>query len=142
MNERTKDLFKVTLVKQYDEDWRKFESYRYSYFCNEFVDMNEEALDKFIATTIKSLKNQQKLINKLRNIPIETIEKDLDPKIFQLLKHWDIKNIYELRRNLFRRYNGEIISKIAGISTVKGTKILDVLDKHNFPSNFYTARWQ
>ena len=113
-----------------------------SYFNNELVDLEDDELDCFVKQTIKSLKDQQKLIKKLKNISINSIENDLDPKIYKLLQHWDITNIYYLRRNLYRRYNGEIVSKIPGISTVKGSKILDVLDKHNIPSNFYTTRWQ
>jgi hypothetical protein len=142
MNQREKELFKVSLVRQYDEIWQYDGSYKYSYFNNELVDLEDDELDCFVKQTIKSLKDQQKLIKKLKNISINSIENDLDPKIYKLLQHWDITNIYYLRRNLYRRYNGEIVSKIPGISTVKGSKILDVLDKHNIPSNFYTTRWQ
>ena len=104
--------------------------------------MEDEDLDNFVRKTIKSLKDQQKLIGKLRSIPIEEIENELDPKVFQLLKYSKINNIYDLRRNLSRRYNGEVFSRIVGISKVKGTKILDVLDKRGFASNFYAKHWK
>ena len=142
MNERTKDLFKVTLVKQYDDNWKHNGNYKYSYFCNEIIDLNDEALDNFIQTTISSLRDQQKIILNLKNISIDSIENELEPKVFSLLKYNKIANIYELRRNLYRRYNGDVISSISGIGPVKGAKILDVLDSHEFPSNFYTARWK
>jgi hypothetical protein len=143
-NWREHELFTVKEVTEYDEEWKKTNSYRYAHFCSNVIDLSNEELAAFVERTIKSLRDRQEFIAKVRSIPLETIKNDLDPKVYKLIEHWGITDLYELRRNVHRRYDGTVTSRIAGIAKVKGTEILNVLDKHGIPidSSVYGDRWE
>ena len=143
-NWREYELFTIKEVTEYDENWNETGGYRYAHFCSNIIDLSNEELDVFIERTIKSLKDRQEFIAKIRSIPLETIKNDLDPKIYKLIEYWEITNLYELRRNVHRRYDGTVTSRIAGIAKVKGTEILNVLEKHGVPidNSMYGDKWE
>lgn len=143
-NWREHELFTIYQVTEYDENWRRTGGYKYANFSSNVIDLSSEELDAFIERTIKSLRDRQEFIVKLRSIPLETIKNDLDPKIYKLIEYWGITDLYELRRNIFRRHDGTITSRIAGIAKVKGAEILNVLDKHGIPIDvkMYGDRWE
>ncbi len=143
-NWREHVLFTIKEVTEYDENWNKTGGYRYAHFCSNIIDLSNEKLNAFIERTIKSLRDRQEFITKVRSIPLETIRDDLDPKIYKLIEHWGITNLYELRRNVHRRWDGTVTSRIAGIAKVKGTEILNVLEKHGIPidNSMYGDKWE
>jgi hypothetical protein len=143
-NWRKHELFSINQVTEYNEQWGQTGSYRYAQFCSNVIDLSNEELDAFIERTIKSLRDRQEFIAKVRSIPLETIKDDLDPKIYKLIEHWEITNLYELRRNVHRRWDGTITSRIAGIAKVKGAEILNVLEKHGIPidNSMYGDKWE
>jgi hypothetical protein len=143
-NWREHELFTIKQVTEYDEEWKKTGSYKYAHFCSSIIDLSNQELDVFIERTIKSLRSRQEFIAKVRNIPLETIKDDLDPKIYKLIEHWEITDLYELRRNVHRRWDGTVTSRIAGIAKVKGTEILNVLEKHGIPidNSMYGDKWE
>ncbi len=143
-NWREHELFTIKQVTEYDENWKKTGGYKYAHFCSNIIDLSNEELNTFIERTIKSLRDRQEFITKVRSIPLETIKDDLDPKIYKLIEHQGITNLYELRRNVHRRWDGTVTSRIVGIAKVKGTEILNVLEKYGIPidNSMYGDKWE
>lgn len=145
-NFREYKLFSVIQATEFNDEWKEIESYKYSVFSSEILDLPPEQLEKFVNRTIKCLTDRHQLIKTWRSTPITVLEGLLDPKIYKLISHeeYGVKNIYELRRSIHRYQDGKIYSKIPGIGNVKGIKILEATEKiyPTFNKSIYTERWK
>jgi hypothetical protein len=140
--EMTKDLFEVTKVVEYNDSGRHIGSYNYCHFSSDVINMDAKELSVFIGKTIDCLTAHRDSIDRLRNIHINVLEDDLDPKLYQLIVNNHITNVYDLRKKLHRRYSGEIISNVAGVAKVKGEKIIKAMEEKGYMINLYTTeRW-
>lgn len=144
-NFREYKLFSVIQATEFNDEWKEIESYKYSVFSSEILDLPPEQLEKFLYRTIRCLTDKHQLIKTWRSTPISVLEELLDPKIYKLISHEEcgVKNIYELRRSIHRYQDGTIHSKIPGIGNIKGAKILEAVEKlyPTFSKSIYTERW-
>ena len=141
MKEIVRDVFAVNQVDRYREG-RIFESYRYLSYPSQFLGTDPEELDLFIERLIVSLRERQALIKKLRATPVDIIKDDLSPNTYKKIENGKIENIYQLRRSIHRRYDGNIFSKISGVGKKNGAEIISALEKHNLWVNLSTDRWE
>ena len=141
MKEIERDVFAVHQVDRFREG-RVSESYRYTAFSSNFLGTTPEELDGLVQKIIISLLDKQALIKKLRATPVILIKDDLSPKTYQKIEDGNIENIYQLRRSIHRRYNGNVLSRISGIGQKNGTEIINALEKHGLWVNLHTERWE
>lgn len=141
MNVIEHHLFKVANSKQYDKSGNLIKSQDYVFFSSNFLNLKEDEMNAFVDKTIKALKDKQRLIKRLKETSIEAIKKDIKPGTYKIIKECGITNLYDLRMRLYRRFNGNISSKIVFINLKKGNEILDVLEKNGIPNNLYTEIW-
>lgn len=145
-NFREYKLFAICKVREFNDEWEDTDSYVYSKFSSEILDLPPEQLEKFLYRTIRCLTDRHQLIKTWRSTPITVLEELLDPKIYKLIAHeeYGVKNIYELRRSIHKYHDGSISSKIPGIAKVKGTKVLEAAEKlfPAFGKSVYTERWE
>jgi len=140
--EHSIDLFKVTKVINYDESYTNRSSYKLCHFSSEVLNMESEQLSEFVDKTVNFLTRLRDAVADLKSIDISEIEKDLDPKVYKLILDHEITNIYELRRNIYRRYTGEIYSRIVGVAKVKGEQIVKVMEAKGYMIGLYTTeKW-
>ena len=138
----TRDLFAVTKVVEYDEDYIRHTSYKFCHFSSEVLSMDVDELGAFVDKTIGFLTKHRDAIAHLRSIDVSDVEKDLDPKVYKLILDHGITNIYELRRNVHRRHTGEISSRIVGVAKIKGEQIVKVMEDKGYMIDLYTTeRW-
>jgi hypothetical protein len=138
----TRDLFTVTKVVEYNEDYTNHSSYKFCHFSSEVLSMSADELGAFVDKTIDFLTKHRDAIARLRSIDVSTVENDLDPKVYKLIVEHGITNIYELRRHIHRRHTGEISSRIVGVAKVKGEQIVKVMEAKGYMIDLYTTeRW-
>ena len=143
MNIRDNSIFSIQEVIECDDNWNLVNKYNYASFSSSMLDLPFDELDKFITKTIETLTIKHENIKRWRATPIEVLEDKLDPKIYKLIVAHDITNLYELRKNISRCYDGKIRSMIVGIANVKGKAVLDALDEFDpfLGKSLYTERW-
>jgi hypothetical protein len=134
-------VFAVHQVGKYREG-RVAESYKYLAYSSQFLSASPEELDVLLEKIIGSLLDKKALIKKLRATPVSVIKCDLEPKTYKRIEDGNIANIYDLRRSIHRKYNGNIFSKISGIGKKNGAEIINALEKHGLWINLFTEKWE
>lgn len=137
-----RDLFSVTKVVEYNEEYTSHSSYKFCHFSSEVLSMDADELGAFVDKTIGFLTRHRDAIAHLKSIDVSVVENYLDPKVYKLIIDHNIKNIYELRRNVHRRHTGEITSRIVGVAKIKGEQIVKVMEAKGYMIDLYTTeRW-
>jgi hypothetical protein len=142
MGDVVRDIFALHQVDKFD-DINLVESYKYFHFSNKFINGTSEEVDALVDKIIGVLKAKQDQIKQMRQTPIEVIKEDVSPKTYKWIEKWGITNLYDLRMNIHRRYNGVVHSKIVGIGQKNGTEVVDAMEKHGIGrDSLYTERWE
>ena len=103
---------------------------------------SDEQIDAYFNDLLKVINDKRKQIKKLKSIQIESIKDDLDAKIYNSLVDFGIKNMFNLGSSLSNHPQKGVISRISNIGTVKGEKIVEVMNKYGYPTSreiFYTT---
>lgn len=138
MYEHTHDLFELRKVTEYDKtSQQRIEKYSYAFFGGDLLRGEDADLESFFDRTINLLNSKREFIKKLKSTSIDVIKNDIGPKIYEILKHNGINNIFDVRMNIHRSIVNRIYSHVPGIGPTKGKKIIEALEKHGLYTNIY-----